>query len=564
MVNFRAHKNQSFTRLMLLSSAFVLSSMAVQAFESPESVQALNDDQALNSAQNPESVETLDLMVVYSNTAKNHPNGRDMAARVAASVAYTNRAFANSGANVRFRLVKLQNVQNYDGKLRSNDLNRLMNDAQVIRWRNQSGADFVTLYGDSTEWCGVGYVPQGDPNTGRFYSNASGYAFNISSIGCGHATFAHELGHNMSLGHSNRQNSSGGVWRWARGHGISNVFVSIMGYTSAFSTRNRIQVFSNPNVTSCAGYACGVPIGQANEAFSTESLNRLASQLAQFRASQSTPSMEFSYLSTGDFCIGVEPNTMTLVPQVCSLNEGLMWRFNERQQLVNKAQPRLCADPGQPVRDFASMQLTSCSLGPHQQWTMQGNAISNRENPSRLLSYHPDYRELVVTGQNATAEQDWVFSKVPPSTPSSTIEYSFETGLEGWVATYNGSIKVDKARASQGKQSARVFQRPYNYSGLELDIRKLLIPNQTYQLSVDVNVGSQSNETIDIRLLTKDRDGWRWHDVLKQQVSGNQWQRLSASVTYKVDAGSVEHAVLMIFGPQNSVNFNVDRVIFSK
>lgn len=558
MVNFRVPKNLLFSlfislkSLIVLSTSFAVSCLTVQAVETPDALES------------PEAVQTLDLMVVYSNTAKNHPNGRDMAARVAASVAYTNRAFANSGANVRFRLVKLQNVQNYDGKLRSNDLNRLMNDAQVIQWRNQSGADFVTLYGDSTEWCGVGYVPQGNPNTGRFYSNASGYAFNISSIGCGHATFAHELGHNMSLGHSNRQNSSGGVWRWARGHGISNVFVSIMGYTSAFSTRNRIQVFSNPNLTSCAGYACGIPIGQANEAYSTESLNRLASQLAEFRASQSTPSMEFSYLSTKDFCIGVETNTMTLIPQVCRPNEGLMWRFNERQQLVNKAYPRLCADPGQPVRDFAALQLTHCSLGPHQQWTMQGNAISNRKNPSRLLSYHPDYRELVVTGQNSTAQQTWVFSKVPPSTPSSTIEYSFETGLEGWVATYNGSIKVDMARASQGDQSARIFQRPYSYSGLALDIRKLLTPSQAYQLSVDVNVGSQSNETIDIRLLTKDRYGWRWHDVLKQQVPGNQWQRLNASVTYKVDVNSVEQASLMIFGPKNSVNFNVDRIMFSQ
>jgi hypothetical protein len=512
------------------------------------------------NSTNAHAVKILDLMVVYSNTASQHPNGKDMEARVAASIAYTNRAFANSKVGLRFRLVKLKQITNYEGKLRSNDLNRLMNDAQIRQWRDESGADFVTLYGDSNEWCGIGYVTQGNPNTGKFYQNADAYAYNITSIDCGHSTFAHELGHNMSLGHSNKQGSSGGVWKWARGHGIDNVFVTIMGYTSAFNYANRVNLYSNPEINICEGYACGIPIGQPNEANAAEALNRLATQMANFRPSKSSPPAEFSYLTTNQQCMGVDPGALYVIPVDCERLDTLQWRFNEINQLVNKGYPNLCLDPGTEVDDFSKIQLTTCGQGIHQQWRINDSFIQNQKNADRLLTLHPDYRPLIVTGKNSEANQQWQLLKDLPSDPGVKLEYSFETSLEDWSAIYNGATQVSNLRASQGQQSAYNLNRPYWYSGMGLEIKDLLKPQHPYSLNLDVFIEGSGNQTLDIRVLAEDAEGYKWTTLYQQVVPAGNWYRIETPLEYKANPSGLKSAQLMVFGPSAGIAFSIDQI----
>ncbi|RMF15532.1 MAG: Ni,Fe-hydrogenase I small subunit, partial [Gammaproteobacteria bacterium] len=227
--------------------------------------------------------ETADLLVLYTDSALEHPNGRDIQARIQAAVEWTNQALRNSQADLQLRLVHTAKADaRYNGLLTSQSLGQLRADPDVAALRRQYGADFVTMLGPSREWCGIGYVSSGNGSTGQLYNSAANWAYNLVSISCGFATFAHELGHNFGLGHSNIQNSRGGVWDWARGHGEVGVFTTIMGYTSAFQTRNRVQYFSNPQLNACEGRACGVPVGQANEADSTQNINRLNTQLAAF------------------------------------------------------------------------------------------------------------------------------------------------------------------------------------------------------------------------------------------------------------------------------------------
>ena len=49
--------------------------------------------------------ETVDIMVLYTKDAQSLPNGRDIDARIASYIEYTNTAYAKSGVNIRLRLV---------------------------------------------------------------------------------------------------------------------------------------------------------------------------------------------------------------------------------------------------------------------------------------------------------------------------------------------------------------------------------------------------------------------------------------------------------------------------
>ncbi|MGI0117792.1 carbohydrate binding domain-containing protein [Zooshikella sp. RANM57] len=226
----------------------------------------------------------IDVMAVYTaNTEKSN----DMAARLNALVEYANQSYINSKINMRLRLVHhsaLPTSEGFGDVIGDGDLEKLKNSEYVASLRAQYGADFVSLVGPATGYCGLGYVGMGDEKTNKLYSYAKSYAFNWVNIQCT-SSYAHELGHNMSLGHSYAQGSKGGVYDWARGHGEDNIFVTTMAYQSAYSSGSyvpRLQYFSNPNVYACKGLACGKPITDSKSANAAEALNRLATQLADF------------------------------------------------------------------------------------------------------------------------------------------------------------------------------------------------------------------------------------------------------------------------------------------
>ncbi|RDH43431.1 carbohydrate binding domain-containing protein [Zooshikella ganghwensis] len=226
----------------------------------------------------------IDVMAVYTaNTA----NKNDMAARLNALVEYANQSYINSKINMRLRLVHhsaLPASEGFGDVIGDGDLEKLKNSEYVASLRAQYGADFVSLVGPASGYCGLGYVAQGDEKTNKLYSYAKSYAFNWVNIQCT-SSYAHELGHNMSLSHSYAQGSKGGVYDWARGHGENNIFVTTMAYQSAYSSGSyvpRVQYFSNPDVYACKGLACGKPITDSKAANAAEALNRLAVQLADF------------------------------------------------------------------------------------------------------------------------------------------------------------------------------------------------------------------------------------------------------------------------------------------
>ncbi|MBU6954910.1 carbohydrate binding domain-containing protein [Hahella sp. HN01] len=230
---------------------------------------------------------TVDVLVLYIDQATQTSNGRDIDARIASYIEYSNQAYENSNVDMRLRLVGAEKINSNYVYVNSSNLDSFSRNNTVASLRQKYGADLVTLINlrepmNGGYVCGIGYVPPGNSSSGQLYSNAASAGFSLVGVDCGYSTFTHELGHNMSLGHSAVQNSQGGIWSWARGHGVYGSFSTIMAYPQAYNTRNQLQMMSNPDLNKCEGQACGVSAGQSNGADAAQNLRKIGDQIAAF------------------------------------------------------------------------------------------------------------------------------------------------------------------------------------------------------------------------------------------------------------------------------------------
>jgi len=201
----------------------------------------------------------------------------DILTRVASMESYANKALENSQATIRFRVVKVAEINIPNPKTDGATLSALRKNLQANALRIKYGADLVTMITPTGPYCGVGYVVRGD-NSNTIYPYYKNYGFNIVADRC-ISSFAHELGHNLGLGHSYKQGSQGGLFSWGRGHGVANNFVTTMAYTGAYNAR-RLQFFSNPDIVKCNGLKCGAAISQSNGAHAVKAVAASGPQIS--------------------------------------------------------------------------------------------------------------------------------------------------------------------------------------------------------------------------------------------------------------------------------------------
>lgn len=242
----------------------------------------VNDGDVVESGALVDDGSTIDIMVLYSSNSRAGAGGVEaIESRINLATEVTNQSFANSGIDVRVRVVYMEEVGyddnagyysalkdvrgKYDGKL---DF--------IHSKRDEHGADIVSLWIDNREYCGLGYQMTSE-------SSFDKYAFNVVNYSCAVSTyaFAHEVGHNLGAAHDRDNTQGSALYPWSYGYRQENSnprFYTVMSYPC--SGCSLINFWSNPEIN----YR-GWPTGEASVSDNRTTLNKTRSIAANWRSS---------------------------------------------------------------------------------------------------------------------------------------------------------------------------------------------------------------------------------------------------------------------------------------
>ncbi|GAA3931484.1 reprolysin-like metallopeptidase [Luteimonas lutimaris] len=235
--------------------------------------------------------------------------------RLVNMAAIANDAYANSGVNMRIRLVKTLKVNYADDTDNSDALQKLTGYEagedggpidvdpafkELREMRDEVGADLVSLVRafrtPQNNGCGIAWLigseqsgisAQDEPfgysvvSDGNDKDEDDGYTY-----GCSQETLAHELGHNMGQAHNEEDskdddgNLSYGLHEYSFGYreSSSTGFYTVMSYPHEDGNQTGIRYFANPAIK-----YDGRPTGVANKSDNARSMNQSMPVVAQFR-----------------------------------------------------------------------------------------------------------------------------------------------------------------------------------------------------------------------------------------------------------------------------------------
>ena len=229
----------------------------------------------------------IDVMVVYTEDADAAPG--DILGTIQAAIDDANQSYANSGIVQRMRLVHAAQVEYTETGDTVLDRDRLKDPGDgfldgVHPLRDTYGADLVSLFTASGDWCGYAYV------MGTVDVTFEDRGFNVVKLGCavGNHTFAHEMGHNMSARHDRFvDNTDGSPYGYNHGYvNVAEAWRTVMAYNDACedagTSCTRLQYWSNPD-NSYGGDPMGIADGDPDAADNRTTLNNTRTTVQQFR-----------------------------------------------------------------------------------------------------------------------------------------------------------------------------------------------------------------------------------------------------------------------------------------
>ena len=205
-------------------------------------------------------IAVFDLLIVYSSNVTDVVD--DINAKIDHYVAYTNRAFEDSKIYAKVRVKGVMEVEYpyTNGDIALDDITFGKAPFEgVAQERVRVGADAVALLTPNSENDTSSGIAWQLPHINSGYFSSYGRMYSQTDVNNGASTFAHELGHNLGLGHSRPQGATGADFDFGVGYRIPAPgagFSTIMAY----QTRDAYEVpfFSNPALL-CGSLPCGLP-----------------------------------------------------------------------------------------------------------------------------------------------------------------------------------------------------------------------------------------------------------------------------------------------------------------